>query len=241
MILGLKQNKEVKMYSYSVDKVIQDLKHHGFAKLPSIKSLVKNNNYLEIFQNEDLQKTYKESSSAHLKLIDDMDLKKLFIDLCNHGKELGLNIDKMDQYFISRYVKDGQSSEGYRGHFDSHFITIVLPILIPEDGVEYNCGELMVMPNLREHIASEIINIFQKVYYKKLNSEEVYKDLINNGKGIALNFRDYEPLVFYGNRTFHGNFPLINSTSNRLTFLCHLYDTSPRYGIGALLRKIRRR
>jgi len=126
------------MYSYSVDKVIQDLNHHGFAKLPSIHSLVEKNNYFEIFQNEDQQKTYKENSSAHLKLIDDMDLKKLFVALYNHGKVLGLRIDKMDQYFISRYVKNGQSSEGYRGHFDSHFITIVLPVLIPQDD-SLNC------------------------------------------------------------------------------------------------------
>jgi hypothetical protein len=229
------------MYSFSVDKVIQDLSHYGFSKLPSINSLVKKNNYYEIFQNEDHQTTYKENSAAHLKLIDDMDLKKLFVALYDHGKELGLRVDKMDQYFISRHVKNGQSSEGYRGHFDSHFITIVLPVLIPQDGVKYNCGELMAMPNLRGHISSEIINIFQKAYFKKLNSEDVYKNLINKGKGITLNFRDYEPFVFYGNRTFHGNFPLINSTSNRLTFLCHLYDTSPRYGIGSLLRKIRNR
>jgi hypothetical protein len=224
-----------------VNKVIQDLNHHGFAKLPSIQSLVEENNYVEIFQNEDQQKTFKENSLAHLKLIDDMGLKKLFDALYFHGKELGLRIDKMDQYFISRYVKNGQSSEGYRGHFDSHFITIVLPALIPQDGGQYNCGELLAVPNFRGHISSEIINIFQKAYFKKLNSEDAYRELINNGKGVSLNFRDYEPFIFYGNRTFHGNFPLTNSSSNRLTFLCHLYDTSPRYGIGAILRKVRRR
>jgi hypothetical protein len=229
------------MYSYSLDKVIQDLNCHGFAKLPSIQSLVEKNNYFEIFKNEGQYKTYKENSAAHLKLIDDMDLKKLFVALYNHGKELGLRIDKMDQYFISRYITKGQISEGYRGHFDSHFITIVLPVLIPQDGSQYNCGELLAVPNFRGHISSEIINILQKAYFKKLNSEEAYRELINKGKGITLNFRDYEPFVFYGNRTFHGNFPLTNSTSNRLTFLCHLYDTSPRYGIGALLRKVRSR
>ena len=229
------------MYSYSVDKVIQHLSHQGFAKLPSIQSLVEKNNYFEIFKNANQQKTYTENSPAHLKLIDDMGLKKLFDALYNHGKELSLRIDKMDQYFISRFVKNGQSSEGYRGHFDSHFITIVLPVLIPEDGSQYNCGELLAAPNFRGHISSEIINIFQKAYFKKLNSKEMYRELINKGTGITLNFRDYEPFVFYGNRTFHGNFPLTNSSSDRLTFLCHLYDTSPRYGVGALFRKLRRR
>ena len=229
------------MYSYSADKVIKDLNFYGFAKLPSILSLVEENNYLEMFQSAAQHKTYKENSESHLKLVDDMDLHKLFDALYDHGTQLGLNIDKADRYFISRYVNNGQSSEGYRGHFDSHFITIVLPVLIPQDGVQHDCGELMVVPNMRGHNSSEIINILQKIYFKKFNTAKKYEDLIASGKGRVLNFRDYEPLVFYGNRTFHGNFPLKNSHFDRLTFLCHLYDTSPRYGIGSLLRKLRKR
>lgn len=229
------------MYSYSAKKVIEDIQNFGFAKLPSIKTLVEKNNYLEIFQNENNQKTYKQNAHAHLKLIEDMRLDELFRAFYDHGKNLGLNIDRTDQYFIARYVKNCQTSEGYRGHFDSHFITIVLPVLIPQDGIPYKSGELFALPNLREHTKNEIINIIQKAYFKKLNSEQKYIELIKNGQAVINNFRDYKPFVFYGNRTFHGNFPLINNSTERLTFLCHLYDTSPRYGVGALLRKLRNR
>ena len=229
------------MYSYSPEKVIKDLINYGFTKLPSIRFLVQKNKYFETYKNESVQKTYKENSLAHLKLIEDMNLNKLFKALYNHGKDLGLSINEKDHYFISRFVKNGQSNEGFKGHFDSHFITIVLPVLIPKNENRYNCGELLAAPMFRGNTSNEIINILQKAYFKKYNNREKFIELIIQGKAITFNFKDYEPLIFYGNRTFHGNFPLVNSTSDRLTFLCHLYDTSPSYGVGAILRKIRRR
>ena len=229
------------MYTYSTDKVIKDLQLCGFSKLPSVDSLVKQNNYFEIYKSEGELETYKENSMAHLKLIKDMDLEKLFDALYIHGQDLKLKVNAKDRYFISRFVKNGQASEGYRGHFDSHFITIVIPVLIPEPREQFTNGELFAAPNFRGHSSNEIINIFQKAYFKNLNTKKNYLDLIKKGKANVLNFEDYEPFVFYGNRTFHGNFPLVNSKSDRLTFLCHLYDTSPRFGIGAVLRKLRNR
>ena len=65
------------MYYYSSEKVIKDLINHGFTKLPSIRSIVQKNKYFEIYKNESVAKTYKENSLAHLKLIEDMNLKKL--------------------------------------------------------------------------------------------------------------------------------------------------------------------
>ena len=229
------------MYSYDTEKVIADLKTHGFSKLPSVSSLVQQNKYFDIYKNEGELETYKENSQAHLKLVKDMDLEKLFDALYIHGKELKLKINHEDRYLISRFVKNEQVSEGYRGHFDSHFITIVIPVLIPQTGEQFTNGELFAAPNFRGHISSEVINIFQKAYFKKLNTQQTYLDLIKKGKANVLNFSDYEPFVFYGNRTFHGNFPLLNSKSDRLTFLCHLYDTSSRFRIGSLLRKLRNR
>ena len=228
-------------YKYSVDKVIFNLETNGFSHLPSIRSLLQKNKYFDLFKNEGEIKTFKENSHAHIKLIEDMDLEKLFKALFIHGKDLGLNVNYKDKYFISRYIKDGQSSEGYRGHFDSHFITIVLPVSIPDSNIKYKNGELFAIPNYRKHSSNEMLNIFQKIYYKKLNTRKTYLDLIDNGKAHVLNFKDYKPFIFYGYRTFHGNFPLMESSSERLTFLCHLFDSSPRVGIGKLLRIIRNR
>jgi len=236
-----KDSASLDMYTYSIDKVIADLKSSGFSKLPSIRHLIKKNKYFDMYKDERVLSTYRENSIAHLNLIKDMDLESLFDALYAHGKELKLRVKREDKYFISRYVKNGEVSEGFRGHFDSHFITIVLPVCIPDGGERFTNGELFVMPNFRGHVSNEAINIFQKIYSKMLNNEKTYLDLLKIGKASLLDFKDYEPFVFYGNRTFHGNFPLLKSNSDRLTFICHLYDTSPRFGIGALLRKLRNR
>ena len=229
------------MYSYSVDKVIKDLNQNGFSKLPSIRDLVIEKNYIEQFMKEEKHRTYKENSPTHLKIIEDMGLEKLFNALYLHGRELGLNIINDDKYFIARYVKNGQSSEGFRGHFDSHFITIVLPVLIPSNGIRLESGELLVVPKFRKIISNELINILQKAFFKRLNNKKSFKEFLTSGKGKLYDFLDQEPLIFYGNRTFHGNFPLSQCDSDRITFLCHLYDTSPPYGIGAFLRNLRKR
>jgi hypothetical protein len=228
------------MYTYSADKVIADLKAQGFSKLPSVSSLLQQNNYFDTYKNEGELETYKENSPTLLKLIKDMNLEKLFDALYIHGKELKLKMNH-EVRFISRYVKNGQVSEGYLGHFDRQFVTIVIPVSIPQVGEQFTNGELFAAPNFRGHIPSKIINIFRRLYFKKLNTKKTYLNLIKKGKANVFNFRDYEPFVFYGNRTFHGNFPLLNNKSDRLTFLCHLYDTSPRLGIRALLRKLSNR
>lgn len=228
-------------YQYSCDKIISDLVANGYADMPSIQDLVEHNNFYSQYLEENPLSTYNEGSEIQLKLIKAMGLKELFDKLHAHGRDLGLNVDQGDHYLISRHVKEGQSSEGYRGHFDSHFITIVLPIHVPDKGKKFFSGELLAVPNARSQIKSEIINIIQKIWTKRYNKHERYTSMLSEKKAILRNFHDYRPFVFYGNKTFHGNFPLENCSSDRVTFLCHLHDTSPRYGIGAILRKLRNR
>lgn len=229
------------MYSISIEEVLTTLEINGFAKLPSIQNLIQENEIYEKFINENKNKTYNEGSLAHLHLIKLMNLEKLFKALYIHGKNLWLKIIENDKYFIARHIKNGQKKEGYRGHFDSHFITIVLPILIPQKTKCYSSGELFLAPNFRSHTSNEIVNIIQKAYYKKINKHDNYVDLIEKGIAYKFDFSDYQPIIFYGNRAFHGNFPLNYSPSDRITFLCHLFDTSPKYSIGALLRLLRNR
>ena len=87
----------------------------------------------------------------------------------------------------------------------------------------------------------EIINIFQKVYWKKYASEEGFSIVSKKTRVLTEYFDDYRPLAFFGTTTLHGNNYVSEKADIRLTFLCHLYDPSPKYGIGALLRKIRGR
>ena len=230
-------------YEYDADKSCYEIFEQGFSYLPSIKNLIDQNNILEDALEEIGTKTYSTDNAAHLKLMDLMNLEPLFENVFNKAvKDLKVKIKKSDRYFVARKVDPGQSSEAYRAHFDSHLLTIVLPIRIPiaRDGL-IERGELKAAPNARKFPKYEIINIFQKVYWKKYASEEGFSIVSKETRVLTEYFDDYRPLAFFGTTTLHGNNFVAESAESRLTFLCHLYDPSPKYGIGALLRNIRGR
>jgi hypothetical protein len=230
-------------YEYDADKSCQEIFEQGFSYLPSIKNLIDQNNILEDALEEIGSETYSTDNAAHLKLVELMNLEPLFENVFHKAvKDLKVNLEKSDRYFVARKVNPGQSSEKYRAHFDSHLLTIVLPISIPiaRDGL-IERGELKAAPNARTFPKYEIINIFQKAYWKKYASEEGFSIVSKKTRVLTEYFDDYRPLAFFGTTTLHGNNYVSENAESRLTFLCHLYDPSPKYGIGALLRKIRAR
>lgn len=232
-----------KSYKFDVDKICDSIFSKGFEYLPSIKALIDEHDILEHAMTEIKDRTYSTNNEAHLKLIELMGLGKLFDKVYNRAnKDLRIKIKEDDRYFVARKVNPGQSSEKYRAHFDSHLLTIVLPIKIPV-GVEANIGrgELKAIPNARKLPKFELINIVQKAYWKKYASEEGFVTLSRSREVLTEFFDDYRPLAFMGITTLHGNNYVSEKVGERLTFLCHLYDPSPRYGIGSMLRKLRGR
>lgn len=231
------------LYKYDADRSCQEIFEQGFSYLPSIKKLIEQNNILDEALEEIGSKTYSTNNAAHLKLMNLMNLEPLFESVFNKAiKDLKVSIKTSDRYFVARKVNPGQSSEKYRAHFDSHLLTVVLPISIPtpKTGLVER-GELKAAPNARKFPKYEIINIFQKAYWKKYASEEGFSIVSKKTRVLTEYFDDYRPLAFFGTTTLHGNNYVSEKADSRLTFLCHLYDPSPKYGIGALLRKIRSR
>ena len=231
------------LYKYDSERSCQEIFEQGFSYLPSIKKLIDQNNIVEDALQEIGSRTFSTDNAAHLKLMDLMNLESLFESVFNKAtKDLKVNIKKSDRYFVARKVNPGQSSEKYRAHFDSHLLTVVLPIRIPisRDGLVER-GELKAAPNARKFPKYEIINIFQKAYWKKYASEEGFSTVSKKTRVLTEYFDDYRPLAFFGTTTLHGNNFGSEKAESRLTFLCHLYDPSPKYGVGALLRKIRSR
>ena len=231
------------LYKYDSDKACLEIFEQGFAYLPSIKTLIDKNNIREEAFQEIGSKTYSTDNKAHIKLVDLMNLEPLFESVFSRALvDFKVSIDKTDRYFVARKVNPGQSSEKYRAHFDSHLLTIVLPISIPkpENGLAER-GELKIAPNARKFPRYELINILQKAYWKKYASEAGFDEVSKSTHVLTEYFDSYKPLAFLGTTTLHGNNFVSKNSESRLTFLCHLYDPSPKYGIGALLRKIRGR
>jgi len=229
-------------YKYNTDRITKEFLENGFSYLPSIKNLIDKEDIAKqiIFESGKNNKTYIENSKIHIDLVKLMDLEKLFVSIFNSLVDRGHKIKLEDRYFITRIVRPGQNQEGFRGHFDGHLVTIVLPILMPHDS-SLDCGELYAFPNARKHPKNEIINFLQKIYWKKYANKSGFDKLNQNNKVIVDFFDDFRPLIFNGIRTFHGNNFLSNKLGTRISLLCHLYDPSSKYGISAALRKIRNR
>lgn len=233
----------IENYWHDIDKRIDQLLDNGYVKLPSINSLDLDL-HAENIINEMGPLTFKELGSNHKKFLDILELDKYLAPKLMEVAENVFNYkgDLLNQYHIARKVEPGNSSEMYRAHFDSHLFTMVIPIKIPDVIEDGTSGDLIYFPNARKTPKNEIINFFDKIYFKRFASKSGLEKFAISYERKEDNFRDYEPLLFVGNTTLHTNHPVTKSCSSyRLTLLAHFFDPSPKYGIGSLLRLIRNR
>ena len=170
----------IKNYWKDIDRRLVRLINEGYCYLPPINELLDNSEYFKIIHKETINNTYNENNQTHKNLLKkygfyDILLPKLY-KLAR--KEYFYNGRIDDQYHIVRNVISNQKSESYRGHFDSHIFTMILPMYIPKNNNgEVRGGDLVFFPNFRNTPKLEIINILQKIFYKKFNSKKGFEKL----------------------------------------------------------------
>lgn len=116
-------------YLDNIDKILEELLLNGYARLPSIENFDLDNLANNI--SKDMQgETFKELSLNHKNFLDFLGITEILTP-----KLLKIATEKfkyrgkiLDQYHVARRVEPGNSKEFYRGHFDSHLFTLVLPI-----------------------------------------------------------------------------------------------------------------
>jgi hypothetical protein len=228
-----------------VDINLDELLTNGFIRLDQPL-----NNYCDLTQYTSIMveqignQTFTEKNSSHLELLSklgvfDILLPKLF-QLAS--EKLGYKGSLNDQYHVARIVRSYNNIEKYRGHFDSHLFTLVLPLHIPDFEDDCENGELIFLPNARKQPLNEFINIVEKLYFKKYSSKSGMRSLGFKSKLNVELFEENKPLLFVGNTTFHANKALQGDFNKmRLTLLSHFFDPSPSWGIGNLMRKLRAR
>jgi hypothetical protein len=119
---------------------------------------------------------------------------------------------------------------------------MVLPIKIPEVTDNGSFGELIYFPRARKSPTNELSNFFGKAYFKRFASEAGINKLCEHKVMICESFRNYEPLLFLGNSTLHTNKQVSSHCSDyRMTLLAHFFDPSPKYGVGNIMRLLRKR
>tara|TARA_Y100000385_G_C12933787_1_gene567964 strand:- start:54 stop:755 length:702 start_codon:yes stop_codon:yes gene_type:complete len=229
-------------YKIITDKQADELIESGFVKLPQIKNDYINKDKINQLINS-RDRTYSSSTDFHKEYIEKNKIYTcLKCDLNSLAKQyLKTSQNFNDTYEITRITKGTQKSESYLGHFDSHLFTLVTPVLIPF--IKSNeSGQLIIFPKIRQEPKNEIQNIFGKIYYKQFHSKERFMNLMAYKKHFEFNFQDNIPLLFLGRVSLHGNRGFADRIQNyRITLLTHFFDTSPKYGIGNILRKIRSR
>ena len=230
--------------NFDLCEFIKDLTKNGYAKLPSIINLPNFDELKNNAINELGNKTFKANLKIHNKILNLMNFEQIILpELIKIAKQqFNFNDELNNSYHIARLIKPSQKNEGYRCHFDSHIFTMVLPILIPTEKNIEDKGQLICFPNFRPHPKNELINIIEKVYYKRYASKKLIEKLISKKKYIEFSFEDYQPLIFFGTKTLHLNKNIDKRINNkRLTFLSHYFDTSSKFGIGNFMRILRKR
>lgn len=153
-----------------------------------------------------------------------------------HSKVFSSPADISSFYFIRRETCGSNQSEAYRMHFDSHRLTIVVPLRIPDLG-----GRLIMFPRLRSEPANAFINLLQKVWYKKLSGSKSVEKLKRRKEHVFCDFKDHKPVIFLGRSTLHGNDAFPESDVSRVTCLIHCFDPEEGYGVGHIMRDVKRR
>lgn len=230
-------------YWDDIDLRLKKFTKEGFVKLPSIKNFDLDS-LAENINSEMNGKTFSELSPSHKLFLDQLGIHKILTPkLYELAKTLfGYSGEISNQYHIARRVEPGNSKEMFRAHFDSHLFTMVLPIKVPIAKNGGTIGDLIYFPNARKSPANEMVNYINKASHKRFASEEGMQVFAENNKQYTDNFLDYSPLLFVGNTTLHTNKPVsLDCSSYRLTLLAHFFDPSPKYGVGALLRYLRKR
>jgi len=231
-------------YWESIDSDLKTLTKDGFVKLPSISDFSWRPEVYQECLSEIGSRSYAQNLGGNLRLLEELQINQILLPrLVSIAKsEFKIEVNPDDVYNITRLVRPGDTSEGYRGHFDSHVFTLVIPINIPDFGTVKDGGQLLYFPQARRYPKSEMENIAGKVFFKQYCSKSGFEKLNKKKNGGLDRFSDYKPLLFLGRSTFHGNAPVdFISDDNRMTILVHFFDPSPKFSVGSMLRLIRSR
>lgn len=232
-------------YLDNIDEILAELLSKGYVRLPSIKNFGLDD-MADLISHDMQGATFKELSPNHKSFIDSLGITEILAPKLHEvaAEKFKYTGAISDQYHVARRVEPGNSREFYRGHFDSHLFTLVLPIKIPQDN-DSGCsiGELLFFPFARSEPKNEFSNFFQKLWFRLCFSSKAGLERLSRKTPMRIElFDDYQPLLFLGNTFFHTNRPVSeNASSYRLTLLSHFYDPSPKYGIGNILRILRSR
>ena len=211
----------------NIDNLKSEIEHKGYTVLRSFvnnkelkvlknlvdKKIVENNNQYFFLSTKNSKNTILNNKDFLKK--NELLLKKLV----NAYKFSNRKNEKL--YKVLRVVTGKKSEEvSLDYHFDSHLLTLLIPIYIPKRKGSNN-GHLIIFKNFRSLTFNFIKNIIQKLIFQS----SFFKYILNKGiiKGQILKLKPGNAYIFNGFRTLHTNLD-INEKDIRATMLVHYYD-----------------
>ncbi len=140
-------------------------------------------------------------------------------------KENNINDYEKPNYKVLRVVSgEQQKKQAYLYHFDAHLITILIPIIIPNNKSGKN-GDLVLFPNLRKMHKNLFLNILQKLLFQNIISRTILNTNLFRKifKYKLLKIKPGNIYMFFGFKSLHANLE-IETFSTRATLLIHCYD-----------------
>ncbi len=218
---------------------VEDLKTKGFTYLEPIEKLQRDE-ILKLISNSCSDNTYYGDFQDGEKIANMLQLSKIELEKL-HESIFFEKVKEKNFYSVLRIVKDGQSSEALRMHFDSHRFTVVVPIEIPNGEYKFS-GELITFPKIRKEPKNILLNILGKVYTKIFSIRFFFYFLLKIKLYEISDFKDHRPILFLGRQTLHGNYLLkMKPFQTRTTLLLHYFDPDGEKGIGGIMRSLRKR
>jgi hypothetical protein len=176
-----------------------------------------NSFFLSSKSNNNIDKFFIKHKQIEKKLI------KILIEISN---KLGVvHLKSKKPYYVLRVLhKKRIEQESLNFHFDSHLITVLIPIIIPKRKNSNN-GHFLMIPHKRKITTSIFKNIIQKIFYQKIIGFflKKFRSLISIYGFKKVILKPGSLFLFNGFRTLHGNLD-IDIRDTRATFLVHFYD-----------------
>jgi len=137
-------------------------------------------------------------------------------------KEENLNYKMEECYRVFRALIGRESNlQNKKFHFDSYYLTLMLPIKIPryEDGEN---GDFYIIPNIRKTFKNRYLNLLIKFFFQNKLSFLFYKSLIFDKifKPIKITLKEKSLIIFWGYKSLHGS-GVLGKNRERVTLLYH--------------------
>jgi hypothetical protein len=178
------------------------------------------NKYLENSKNKNFKLTdYELNDSIFNKYYVDSKITNL---VNNIFKVTNINFKNEKCYRVFRALVGKESNiQNKKYHFDSYYLTLLFPIIIPKHQDTKN-GDFYIIPNIRKIYKNFILNLLVKFLFQNKISYLLYKTKLFDKifKPIKIIPKEKSVIIFWGYKSLHGSGDL-GINRKRITLLYH--------------------